>query len=61
MRKFNGKRNADTISTLIVAMFDLKEQVYQQERQVQDETRENFYNRPLFADMYDDLGTTTNY
>jgi hypothetical protein len=59
MRKFNGKRNADTISTLIVAMFELKEQVYQAEKQQEKEKKEDFYSRPLFSS--EASGTTTNY
>jgi hypothetical protein len=67
MRKFNGKRNADTISTLIVAMYELREQVYQQEREHEEEAqKDSFYNRELFpsGDAYDpqlENATTTSY
>jgi hypothetical protein len=47
MRKFDGKRNADRISAMIVGMFALRERV---DRAVQEsEQKDSFFNRPLFG------------
>jgi hypothetical protein len=61
MRKFNGKRNADTISTLIVGMYELREQVYQAEKQEERERKDDFYSRPLFGEETTSMEVTTNY
>lgn len=49
MLKFGEGRNADRISAAIVAMFMLKENAYREERRVQKDTEDNFYNRSLFG------------
>lgn len=50
-RKFDGKKNADSISNAILAMFSLKEK---QNRVIQDAYEDDdFYSRPLF-DNYED-------
>lgn len=69
MMKFNGKRNADTISTLIVGMFELREQVYQMEKEQEQEAQsspDNFYRRELYPggspeEDVNSYETTTSY
>lgn len=51
MRKFDGKRNADRISALIVGMFMLRERT-DQESQEQEE-RNGFYERALYGNDTD--------
>jgi len=63
MLKFDGKKNADSISSLVVGMFELREEVYRQETQRSDERRkDDFLNRPLYVEVEDyDSETTTSY
>lgn len=62
MIKFNGKRNADTISTLVVGMFELREEVYRAEKEQEQERKEDFYSRELFpSDESSTYETTTSY
>jgi hypothetical protein len=62
MIKFNGKRNADTLSSLIVGMFELREEVYRAEQEQEQQRKNDFYDRELFPEdataMYE---TTTSY
>jgi len=66
MRKFNGKRNADTISVLIVAMFELREEVYRVEQEQEQRRKNDFYDRELFPGgetsiIHSQYDTTTSY
>lgn len=47
MRKFDGKKNADSISNAVIAMFALKEKNYRTQHEQEDTT--NFYTRELFG------------
>lgn len=48
MSKFDGKRNADRISSSIIAMFSLKEKI---NRKIQEsEAKDDYYNRELYTD-----------
>lgn len=60
MLKF-GDRNADRISSAIIAMFMLKENAYREERRAKKET--TFYTRPLFGggQAVEPAGYTTPY
>lgn len=48
MSKFDGKKNADRISSSIVAMFSLKEKVNRAAEQQEGEN--SFFNRPLYSE-----------
>jgi hypothetical protein len=63
MLKFNGKRNADTISTLVVAVFELQEEIYQRSKEQEEEKKseDDFFKRALFDDVTEEEGVTTNY
>ena len=51
MRKFDGKKNADRISALIVGMFMLRER--SEDEQQEQEQRNDFYSRPLYGNEYE--------
>lgn len=53
MSKFDGKKNADSISNAIIAMFALKEKQYKTGQQEEADDKSNFYNRELFGDGTD--------
>jgi hypothetical protein len=59
--KYKPQRNADTISSLIVGQFELKEQVYQAEKEQEKQKKKQFYSRPLFGGAGKTTGVTTNY
>jgi hypothetical protein len=62
MRKFNGKRNADSISALIVMQYELREQVYQTEKeQEQTAQKDSFFNRELFTEHQSSSELTTSF
>lgn len=47
MRKFDGKKNADRISAMIVGMFSMKEKSIRETEE--EEQKDSFYNRGLFG------------
>ena len=51
MRKFDGKKNADRISALIVGTFMLRER--SEDEQQEQEQRNDFYSRPLYGNEYE--------
>lgn len=55
-RKFDGKKNADSISNAIVAMFALKEKQARIAKERKDEQEENFYDRELFTGVEEEKG-----
>jgi hypothetical protein len=50
MSKFDGKKNADRISSSIVAMFSLKEKVNRMVAEAEEQ--DGFFNRPLYDENY---------
>lgn len=52
MAKFNGKRNADTISAGIIWTIMLKEAVYKKDddEQIREKETDSFFNREMFTD-----------
>lgn len=65
MRKYDGKRNADRISTSIIAMFMLKKKALEQAIAEEVKSNAGFFNRPLFSDNFNQqvraTGVTTAY
>jgi hypothetical protein len=59
MRKFDGKRNADRISALIVGMFMLREKVNQVIKQAEE--KDDFYSRELFGNEQQTSETIERY
>jgi hypothetical protein len=50
LAKFNGKRNADTLSCLIIGVIMLKENAFQESTSTESET-EDYYSRELYEDF----------
>lgn len=50
LAKFNGKRNADTLSCLALGVIMLKENAYLEATETQDDNKDDFYNRELYSD-----------
>jgi hypothetical protein len=48
--KFNGKRNADTLSALSIGVIMLKENAYQESIETESNPQDDYYSRELYPD-----------
>ena len=48
--KFNGKRNADTLSALSIGVLMLKENAYQESMETENNQQDDYYSRELYPD-----------
>jgi len=62
LRKFDGKKNADRLSAMLVGMFQMKENVLTTEKETEKKKVDDFYTREFYSDdVYEEDTTISLY